>query len=95
MIGISKPDNCAQIARIAPKAGPEGEGADAIRNLKPEEQQQAIRGMVDNLESRLKSAGGTVEEWQRLLRALSVIGEKDRAVAALRAAPEKPAPTES
>lgn len=79
----------AQIARLAPKVGPDGATADAIRAMPQGEQQQAIRGMVDALEARLKADGGNLDEWQRLLRALSVIGEKDRAFAALKLAREK------
>jgi cytochrome c-type biogenesis protein CcmH len=78
-----------QIARLAPKAGPTGEAADAIRSMKPEDQQQAIRGMVDTLEARLKAEGGSVEEWHKLLRALSVMGDKARAIAALETARQK------
>lgn len=87
--GAEKRAVAAQIARLAPNVGPQGETADAIRNLKPEDQQQAISGMVDSLEARLKAAGGSVEEWQRLLRALSVMGNKERAVVALRTAREQ------
>lgn len=80
----------AQINRVEkrapPQTGPAGESADAIRAMPEGERNQAIRGMVDGLESRLKSSGGTADEWQRLVRALAVLGEKERAVAALKAA---------
>ncbi len=58
-------------------------GASSIQSLSPQEQALAIRGMVDGLAERLKAGGGTVAEWQRLVRALIVLGEKDRATKAL------------
>ena len=39
--------------------------------------------MVDGLEARLGDQGGTVEEWSRLVRALTVLGDKPRALKAL------------
>ncbi|GEP06004.1 c-type cytochrome biogenesis protein CcmI [Methylobacterium oxalidis] len=47
------------------------------------DQNAAIRGMVDGLDQRLTKQGGTVEEWLRLVRSRSVLGERDKAVAAL------------
>jgi cytochrome c-type biogenesis protein CcmH len=42
-----------------------------------------IRGMVDRLDERLKADGSDLEGWLRLARARAVLGERDRAVAAL------------
>ena len=42
-----------------------------------------IRGMVDRLATRLKQNGDDVEGWLRLVRAYMVMGERDKAVAAL------------
>jgi cytochrome c-type biogenesis protein CcmH len=39
--------------------------------------------MVDRLADRLKSDGSDVEGWLRLVRAYTVLGERDRALAAL------------
>ena len=49
----------------------------------PAEQQAAIRGMVDGLDARLKTGGGTPDEWLRLTRSRAVLGERDQAIAAL------------
>ncbi|MCJ2049709.1 c-type cytochrome biogenesis protein CcmI [Methylobacterium sp. J-070] len=49
----------------------------------PAEQQAAIRGMVDGLDARLKGGGGTPDEWLRLVRSRTVLGERDQAAAAL------------
>jgi cytochrome c-type biogenesis protein CcmH len=42
-----------------------------------------IRGMVDRLATRLKDNGNDVEGWLRLVRAYMVLGERDKAQAAL------------
>jgi cytochrome c-type biogenesis protein CcmH len=47
------------------------------------DQQQMIRGMVDNLDAKLKADPGNLEGWLRLIRARSVLGEADKAKAAL------------
>ncbi|WP_342162510.1 c-type cytochrome biogenesis protein CcmI [Methylobacterium sp. SD21] len=49
----------------------------------PAEQQAAIRGMVDGLDARLKAGTGTPDEWVRLIRSRTVLGERDQAMAAL------------
>jgi cytochrome c-type biogenesis protein CcmH len=43
----------------------------------------AIIGMVSRLEARLRSDGGSAEEWGRLVRSFAVLGQQDRAVVAL------------
>ena len=43
----------------------------------------AILGMVARLEDRLKADGGSAEDWGRLVRSYAVLGERERAVAAL------------
>ncbi len=58
-------------------------GAEAIQQLPAGEQQAMIRGMVDRLDERLKADGSDLEGWLRLARARAVLGERDRAVAAL------------
>lgn len=69
----------ANLARL----GPAGAAADAIRALPQVERQNAIRGMVDGLAARLKQDGGSAEDWQKLIRALSVLGDKDRLAGAV------------
>jgi cytochrome c-type biogenesis protein CcmH len=41
-----------------------------------------IRTMVEGLEARLLSKGGSVEEWSRLITSLGVLGDTDRAQSA-------------
>ena len=51
--------------------------------MPPEERDAAIRGMVEALDRRLMAKGGTPEEWMRLIRSYSVLGERDKATKAL------------
>ncbi|MDO5630698.1 MAG: c-type cytochrome biogenesis protein CcmI [Paracoccus sp. (in: a-proteobacteria)] len=55
-----------------------GQMADA-QMMTPEERQQMIAGMVEGLEARLTTQGGTAQEWVRLISSLKVIGQDDRA----------------
>jgi cytochrome c-type biogenesis protein CcmH len=55
----------------------------AIRAMPPAERDAAIRGMVEGLDRRLAGRGGTPDEWLRLVRAYSVLGERDQAIKAL------------
>lgn len=64
-------------------------GGEALAALPAQERDAAIRSMVDGLETRLNSQGGSLEEWSRLIRAATVLGDRDRAVKALAAAREK------
>ncbi|MCJ2011209.1 c-type cytochrome biogenesis protein CcmI [Methylobacterium sp. J-076] len=72
----------ATLARLKGEPAPAQEPAQAPRPI-PAEQQAAIRGMVDGLDARLKGGGGTPDEWVRLIRSRTVLGERDQAVAAL------------
>jgi cytochrome c-type biogenesis protein CcmH len=54
------------------------QGGETVAALPKEEQAQAIRSMVDGLAQRLATTGGSVEEWARLIRALTVLKETDR-----------------
>jgi cytochrome c-type biogenesis protein CcmH len=70
----------AHLAGLMPPA--EGEAA-AIAALAPAAQGDAIRSMVAGLAARLHEQGGSAEEWGRLVRSLTVLGETDKARAAL------------
>jgi cytochrome c-type biogenesis protein CcmH len=50
--------------------------------MDPQQRQQMITGMVDGLAERLKKDGGDIEGWLRLVRAYTVLGERDKARAA-------------
>ncbi len=62
---------------------PAGAKAEAVAALPADERMAVIRGMVDRLAGRLASQGDDVEGWLKLLRAYTVLGERDKAAAAL------------
>ena len=49
----------------------------------------AIRSMVEGLAQRLAASGGSAEDWARLIRALTVLKEIDRAKLILAEARQK------
>ncbi|QPM89995.1 c-type cytochrome biogenesis protein CcmI [Pseudooceanicola algae] len=59
--------------------GPSAGDIAAAQDMSAQDQQDMIRGMVDGLASRLASDGGVASEWARLIAALGVLGETDRA----------------
>ncbi|MBE9638115.1 c-type cytochrome biogenesis protein CcmI [Salipiger mangrovisoli] len=61
--------------------GPSTEDMQAASEMSDTDRQAMIEGMVDNLSERLASQGGSPEEWARLLTALGVLGQTDRAAA--------------
>jgi cytochrome c-type biogenesis protein CcmH len=70
------------LANYAPRPAAPGPDADAMaaaNDMTPEERQQMIRGMVDGLAERLATEGGSPDEWARLIGALGVLGDTDRA----------------
>lgn len=59
--------------------GPDAAAVAAASDMTPEERQQMIAGMVQNLETRLATQGGTPEEWARLITSLVRIGNEPHA----------------
>ena len=55
----------------------------ASKDMSEGDRNTMIRGMVDRLATRLKDNGNDVEGWLRLVRAYIVLGERDKAQAAL------------
>lgn len=60
-------------------AGPTAEDMAAAGEMTPEDRQQMIEGMVAQLSDRLATEGGTVEDWNRLIRSLAVLERLDEA----------------
>lgn len=79
----------SDLARLKGEAPPpmapsvDAQAAKSLAELPEKERAQAIASMVDGLEQRLFSQGGAPEDWQKLIRARLVLGQKDRASAAL------------
>lgn len=68
----------------APNApGPNADDVAAASKMNPDDQKQMIAGMVARLADRLKENASDVDGWLRLVRAYTVLGERDKAVAAL------------
>ncbi|HEU0223286.1 MAG TPA: c-type cytochrome biogenesis protein CcmI [Paracoccaceae bacterium] len=61
----------------APPAAPDA--MEAVREAEPQAQEAMIRGMVEGLADRLAREGGPPEDWAKLIRALGVLGERERA----------------
>jgi cytochrome c-type biogenesis protein CcmH len=59
--------------------GPSAADMQAAMELDPEERAAMIGGMVEGLSARLAASGGPAEDWARLIAALGVLGEHDRA----------------
>ena len=76
-----QPDYQPPEAAMPSLPGPDAEQMAAAEDLTPEERQQFIAGMVQRLESRLATEGGTPEEWARLIGSLVQIGNADHAAA--------------
>ena len=62
--------------------GPNADDVAAAGQMTAEDRQTMIRGMVDQLETRLNSDGGPLDDWLKLMSSLMVLGDKTRATAA-------------
>ena len=76
-------DRAAALAGVeyTPPALPGPSAADiaAAQDMSAEDRDGMIRGMVEGLSARLAETGGSASEWARLIRALGVLGERERA----------------
>ncbi len=63
--------------------GPRAEDVAAAGQMTADQRQQMILTMVDRLATRLHQDGGDVDGWLRLLRAYMVMGDRDKAKAAI------------
>lgn len=59
--------------------GPSQEDIEAAQQMTEEDRQEMIRGMVEGLNARLAEEGGPPTDWARLITALTVLGQTDRA----------------
>ncbi len=62
--------------------GPNADDMRAAADMSAEDRQAMIESMVAGLEDRLRSEGGDVNEWVRLIRALNVLEQSEKAQAA-------------
>lgn len=68
---------------VANAAGPTAQDVAAASDMSPEQRNDMVRGMVARLAERLKNDGSDVEGWIRLVRAYAVLGDVDKARAAV------------
>jgi len=59
--------------------GPDADQVAAAQQMSPQDRQAMIRNMVSGLEERLHAQGGSAEEWARLIKAQSVLGDTEKA----------------
>lgn len=62
-----------------PETGPSAGDVAAAADMAPEDRQAMIEGMVVQLSDRLATDGGSVEDWNRLIRSLVVLERRDEA----------------
>jgi cytochrome c-type biogenesis protein CcmH len=75
-------------ALAARPPGPTAEDMAAVRGMTPEAQGQFMRDRIEGLAARLRQDGTDVAGWLRLMHAYMVLGERDKANMAARAARE-------
>ncbi len=66
-----------ELAPLAP--GPDAEAVSAAQDMSAQDRDAMIRGMVEQLSARLADEGGSAQEWARLIGALGVLGDTERA----------------
>ncbi len=71
----------ARVEGTAP--GPSAEDVATAEQMSPEDRATMVRGMVERLAERLKQDGSDVEGWLRLVRAYTVMGDRERALSAV------------
>jgi len=76
------PDQLASASRDPNAPGPNAEAIAAASKMTSAERNGMIEGMVSRLAERMAGNGSDVEGWLRLIRAYSVLGQRDKALAA-------------
>jgi cytochrome c-type biogenesis protein CcmH len=80
---LARVDPSAAAGAAAGGSGAESSAERAASQSSPEQRNAMIQGMVERLSERLHRDGGDVEEWLRLVRSYMVLGQTDRARAAV------------
>src|SRR3954452_2822344 len=80
---LAEVDPSSGSAPAASAPGPTAEDLAAAGQMKPEDRNAMMRGMVERGAERLNRDGSAVEGWLRLVRAYTVLGDRDRALSAL------------
>ncbi len=80
-----KTPSAKRMARAGSGPSPDAvrERMKAMRDMSPQQRMEMIRNMVEGLDARLKEDPSDLSGWLRLIRARAVLGERDKAKAAL------------
>ncbi len=70
-----------QMPELSGPRGPSAADVAAASDLSPEDRAEMIRGMVDQLSTRLAQEGGPPQDWARLISSLGVLGDTEQASA--------------
>lgn len=63
--------------------GPTADQIDAAAKMSAQDRSTMVADMVARLDERLKTSGGSIDDWERLVRSLTVLGRTDDARAAI------------
>jgi cytochrome c-type biogenesis protein CcmH len=85
-LGVEPPVRARPEGPADQPRGPTAGDVEAAQDMTPEQRQAFIRSMVDQLATRLEAEPADPDGWLRLARAYVVLGEADKARAALAAA---------
>ncbi|MCE1235110.1 MAG: c-type cytochrome biogenesis protein CcmI [Hyphomicrobiales bacterium] len=77
VVPLAEPD----AAKAEP--GPTAAEMEAARSMSADDRSKMVAEMVNRLDERLKAGGGTIQEWERLIRAYRVMGRTAEADAAI------------
>ena len=80
---LASVEGTSEAASASSAPTPSAEDVATAAQMKPEDRNEMVRGMVDRLAERLKRDSSDLEGWLRLVRAYTVLGERGRALSAL------------
>jgi cytochrome c-type biogenesis protein CcmH len=72
-----------EVTRVAGAPGPSAEDVAAASQLAPDQQITMVQTMVTRLADRLHRDGSNIEGWLQLVRSYMVLGDRDKALAAV------------
>jgi len=82
-LGTGKPGKTVESTNRTAAKGPDRDQMEAAKSMSQSDRSAMVRQMVSGLAERLKSNGGSVDEWKKLVRSYAVLGDKEAAVAAI------------
>ncbi len=85
-IGTQLGEEPVTLPEFETPSGPKQDDIEAASEMSEEDREAFIRTMVDGLEERLQDEPENLDGWLQLARSLMVLGEQDRALAALKSA---------